>query len=78
MPRQDLVAFWTGSPTLPTHELSTTLKLFFGGTTQQLPTARVCSMKLEVPPYATKKIMAEKLRLAIAGGAIGASEFGFI
>uniref|UniRef100_A0A915EF78 E3 ubiquitin-protein ligase UBR5 n=1 Tax=Ditylenchus dipsaci TaxID=166011 RepID=A0A915EF78_9BILA len=74
--KQDLVFFWTGSPSLPSTEegfqpLPTIM--IRPADDLHLPTANTCISRLYVPLYSTKKILRSKLLLAIK-----ARNFGFV
>lgn len=73
---QDLVFFWTGSPTLPSTEegfqpLPTIM--IRPADDNHLPTANTCISRLYLPLYSSKKILRAKLLLAIK-----ARNFGFV
>jgi len=74
--KQDLIFFWTGSPTLPSTEegwqpLPTIM--IRPADDHHLPTANTCISRLYVPLYSCKKILRAKLILAIK-----ARNFGFV
>jgi E3 ubiquitin-protein ligase EDD1 len=74
--KQDLVFFWTGSPTLPSIEegfqpLPTIM--IRPADDNHLPTANTCISRLYLPLYSSKKILRAKLLLAIK-----ARNFGFV
>ncbi|XP_073780758.1 E3 ubiquitin-protein ligase UBR5 isoform X26 [Danio rerio] len=74
--RQDLVYFWTSSPSLPASEEgfqpmpSITIR---PPDDQHLPTANTCISRLYVPLYSSKQILKQKLLLAIK-----TKNFGFV
>lgn len=74
--RQDLVYFWTGSPSLPASEEgfqplpSITIR---PADDAHLPTANTCISRLYIPLYSTKSILRNKLLLAIKS-----KTFGFV
>jgi len=74
--RQDLVYFWTGSPSLPASEAgfqpqpSVTIR---PADDQHLPTANTCISRLYVPLYSSKIILKLKLQYAIK-----TKMFGFV
>nr|AZA04905.1 E3 ubiquitin-protein ligase [Anisakis simplex] len=74
--KQDLVFFWTGSPSLPSSEegfqpLPTVLVR--PADDQHLPTANTCISRLYLPLYSSKKVLRSKLLMAIK-----AKNFGFV
>uniref|UniRef100_A0A914GSS8 HECT domain-containing protein n=1 Tax=Globodera rostochiensis TaxID=31243 RepID=A0A914GSS8_GLORO len=74
--KQDLCFFWTGSPSLPSSEegfrpLPTIM--IRPADDQHLPTANTCISRLYLPIYSSKKLLREKLSLAIK-----ARNFGFV
>ncbi|XP_063307262.1 E3 ubiquitin-protein ligase UBR5 isoform X7 [Pelobates fuscus] len=74
--RQDLVYFWTSSPSLPASEEgfqpmpSITIR---PPDDQHLPTANTCISRLYVPLYSSKQILKQKLLLAVK-----TKNFGFV
>ncbi|KAI0980945.1 hypothetical protein GJ496_001098 [Pomphorhynchus laevis] len=74
--RQDLVLFWTGSPTLPSSaegfQAAPSITIRHPDD-QHLPTANTCISRLYIPLYSTKQILRQKLIYAIK-----AKNFGFI
>ncbi|XP_028405111.1 E3 ubiquitin-protein ligase UBR5-like isoform X2 [Dendronephthya gigantea] len=74
--RQDLMYFWTSSPSLPASEEgfqpkpSVTVK---PANDQQLPTANTCISRLYIPLYSSKLILKNKLLMAIK-----TKTFGFV
>ncbi|MFH4981210.1 hypothetical protein AB6A40_007919 [Gnathostoma spinigerum] len=74
--KQDLIFFWTGSPSLPSSEEGfQPLPTVFvrPADDQHLPTANTCISRLYLPLYSSKKVLKSKLLLAIK-----AKNFGFI
>ncbi|KAI1718350.1 HECT-domain (ubiquitin-transferase) domain-containing protein [Ditylenchus destructor] len=74
--KQDLIFFWTGSPSLPSTEegfqpLPTIM--IRPADDVHLPTANTCISRLYVPLYSSKKVLRSKLLLAIK-----ARNFGFV
>lgn len=75
--KQDLMFFWTGSPSLPASEEGfqpMPTVLVRPADDQHLPTANTCISRLYVPLYSSKKILKSKLLLAIKE----ARNFGFV
>jgi E3 ubiquitin-protein ligase EDD1 len=75
--KQDLIFFWTGSPTLPATEEEfqplPTIMVRPSDNNLHLPTANTCISRLYLPLYSSKKILRAKLVLAIK-----ARNFGFV
>ncbi|KAL3072374.1 hypothetical protein niasHT_033592 [Heterodera trifolii] len=74
--KQELCFFWTGSPNLPSSEegfrpLPTIM--IRPADDQHLPTANTCISRLYLPIYSSKKLLRDKLSLAIK-----ARNFGFV
>lgn len=75
--KQDLMFFWTGSPSLPASEEGfqpMPTVLVRPADDQHLPTANTCISRLYVPLYSSKKILKSKLLMAIKE----AQNFGFV
>jgi E3 ubiquitin-protein ligase EDD1 len=74
--KQDLLFFWTGSPSLPpTEEAFTPLPtvMLRPADDLHLVTANTCISRLYLPLYSSKKILRSKLLTAIA-----CKDFGFV
>uniref|UniRef100_A0A7E4ZWY5 E3 ubiquitin-protein ligase UBR5 n=1 Tax=Panagrellus redivivus TaxID=6233 RepID=A0A7E4ZWY5_PANRE len=75
--KQDLIFFWTGSPTLPANEEEftplPTIMIRPSDQNLHLPTANTCISRLYLPLYSSKKILRSKLLLAIKS-----RNFGFV
>ncbi|TKR96946.1 hypothetical protein L596_010889 [Steinernema carpocapsae] len=74
--KQDLIFFWTGSPTLPSSEESfqPAPSIMLRPTdNQHLPTANTCISRLYLPHYSSKRVLRSKLLLAIK-----TRNFGFV
>uniref|UniRef100_A0A158Q8T1 TPR_REGION domain-containing protein n=1 Tax=Elaeophora elaphi TaxID=1147741 RepID=A0A158Q8T1_9BILA len=74
--KQDLIFFWTGSPTLPPSEdgfQPMPTVLVRPADDLHLPTANTCISRLYVPLYPSKKVLKSKLLIAIKN-----KNFGFV
>ncbi|VBB32380.1 unnamed protein product, partial [Acanthocheilonema viteae] len=73
--KQDLIFFWTGSPTLPPSEdgFQPMPTVIVRPVDDHLPTANTCISRLYVPLYSSKKILKSKLLTAIKN-----KDFGFV
>jgi len=75
--KQDLIFFWTGSPTLPATEEEfrplPTIMIRPSDNNLHLPTANTCISRLYLPLYTSKRVLRAKLLLAIK-----ARNFGFV
>ncbi|CAD5234617.1 unnamed protein product [Bursaphelenchus xylophilus] len=74
--KQDLLFFWTGSPSLPSAEEAFTplpTVMIRPHDDQHLPTANTCISRLYLPFYSSKKILRAKLLVAIQ-----TRDFGFV
>ncbi|CAI4222366.1 unnamed protein product [Auanema sp. JU1783] len=72
--KQDLLFFWTGAPSLPPSSLYPYPTVMIRPPDDlYLPTANTCISRLYVPLYSTRKILKNKLLLAIK-----AKNFGFV
>ncbi|CAG9541014.1 unnamed protein product, partial [Cercopithifilaria johnstoni] len=73
--KQDLIFFWTGSPTLPPSEdgFQPMPTVIVRPVDDHLPTANTCISRLYVPLYPSKKVLKSKLLTAIKN-----KDFGFV
>uniref|UniRef100_A0AC34RRG3 E3 ubiquitin-protein ligase UBR5 n=1 Tax=Panagrolaimus sp. JU765 TaxID=591449 RepID=A0AC34RRG3_9BILA len=75
--KQDLVFFWTGSPTLPASEEEfqplPSIMIRPSDNNMHLPTANTCISRLYLPLYTSKRVLRAKLLMAIK-----ARNFGFV